>query len=147
MVIIHKAWVRLMDGTTQTGYLYSVHEDGIKITLDKSFDVINLITIDASTIQQLKIRRKGNVGRGVWIGAVTGASVGALLGYVSGDDGWFSKEAIATGGGIFGAVVGSGIGALIGTSRKYFKINGNITQYLSQLEVIRSYSLTPNSLE
>lgn len=144
-VIVHKVWVTLMDESKQMGYLYSAKEQEIKITKKNSMDINNLITIDASTIQLLKIRRKGKIGRGVWIGALSGLATGAIIGFLSGDDDpgilSFNAEAKATGLGLTFAVLGSGIGALAGTKKEKVEINGDLKLYKNKLSIIRSYSL------
>ena len=138
-----------MDGSkVMKGNLYSADKDGIKIIKGEPFDVSNLVSIEAKQIEKIKIRRKGQIGRGVWIGALTGASVGVIAGFVSGDDepGFFSatKEEKALGAGITFGVLGSGIGALIGTGKKKIILNGDPENYKNQLKTIQRYALMIN---
>lgn len=100
---IHKVWITMVDGSKVKGNLYSADEEIIRISNNNSFDVSNLISIEASKVNVIKIRRKGQVGKGVWVGALTGAGAGMLLGLVEGDDGFggFSKEVKAAAGAVF----------------------------------------------
>ena len=96
----------------------------------------------------IKIRRKGKVGRGVWIGAVSGMVVGALAGFADGDDPedqWFRSTASekALGLGLTGAVIGTGVGPLIASKKEIIIINGLFRNYEIKLKEIQSYSLKP----
>ena len=120
------------------------------------------ISIDASNIGIIKIRRKGKIGNGVLVGALTGSATGALIGLFSGDDpdttGGFSfygeevtwtnkgtkagEKALAIG--ISMAFVGSGVGAIIASKKEKIFINGDINNYNNQLEILKSYSMAIN---
>ncbi|MEJ7681209.1 MAG: hypothetical protein WKG06_25860 [Segetibacter sp.] len=91
-------------------------------TYDKiSYNVLNAVTI----------KRKGRVGRGILIGGLTGAGVGGLIGFASGNDPtqgcidcFTAVEKAAALGVIFG-VAGTAIGALAGAlKQKNSKSNG-----------------------
>jgi len=146
-VRVHKVWITLVDGTKMKGSLFSADKLGLKITNKNSFDVANLISIEARKIDNIKIRRKGQIGRGVWIGVLAGAATGVLIGFVSGDDEpgimSFTKESKAIGLGIAFGVLGTGVGALTATAKKKIIINGDTMNYERHLETIQSYSLQP----
>lgn len=141
----YKVWVKLMDGTKVKGILYSANERGVKIMNIASLDVSNLTSIESNSINLISLRRKGKVGKGVWVGGLTGASTGILLGIMSGDDdaGFinFSKEDKAIVGGITLGVLGTGVGALIATGKNKIRINGNNDMFEKQVDVIKNYSL------
>ena len=141
----YKVWVSLIDGSKEKGVLYLADKQGIKIMNNKSSNVGNLIFVEASKVNLIKIRRKGKIGKGVWIGALSGFSSGILLGLASGDDEpgilSFSKEDKAIAGGITLGVLGTGVGALVATGKKKIMIKGDNEMYKKQLEIISGYSL------
>lgn len=147
-VKLHKVWISLTDSSKVKGVLYSADENAIKIAKNYSMDVSNLTSINYQNIDILKIRRKGKVGKGAWIGALSGVGAGIILGLIDGDDepGWFSytKEEKALALGIYLGVVGTGIGALIATKKEKIAINGDNQNYEKMLKTIQSYSFTPN---
>ena len=139
----HKIWITQLDGSKVSGILYAADEGFVKIAQNNSLDVSNLTSINSEQIDFVKIRRKGKIGRGAWIGGVSGASFGVILGLATVDDGW--EGLVATGEGIFFGAIGTGIGAGIGAIKKKIQINGNIEVYKSHLLEIQSYSLVPKN--
>lgn len=78
------------------------------------------IELDILAIKQLKFRRKGSIGKGLLIGAISGMGVGAAIGFLSGDDPegtWIrftaADKAVAFGG--FMAIPGMIAGGIIGS--------------------------------
>jgi hypothetical protein len=141
----YKAWVTLNDETKVRGILYAASEDGL-IVLDKDL-ADSLVTVDATTIVMIKVRKKGNVGKGVLIGTAGGAALGAILGLAGGGDEddcyiWcFTAEEYALMGAVTLALPGAGVGALIGSSRKKFGINQNLDTYGYHLPELQGYAL------
>lgn len=137
----YKAWVTLSDDTRMKGTFYAAETDAL-ILMGEDLDEIK---IDPKIIKTIQIRRKGRVGRGVWIGALSGVVVGGIAGYASGDDepGFFSStaEEKALGNAILLSFPGAGIGALIGSARTIFAINGNYQTYLNSLSELEKYAL------
>ena len=127
---VHRAWVKLMDGTEVKGVLYAADSSGVKISSDISTNNIN--TISVNKIQEIRIRKKGKVGKGVLIGA----TLGAIIGLASGDDRYSKAD-----GAIVWGVIGAGVGALAGTSKKKIVVNGNAATYNNYLSLIQSYAL------
>ena len=80
----YKAWVTLMDESRVKGVLYDVKEDGILLMEDRASDTVAFLV--CTDIDVLKVRRKGKVGKGAWIGAASGALIGAVAGFAQGDD-------------------------------------------------------------
>ena len=72
----YKAWVTLINNKEVKGVLYSANEDGL-VLRDK--DLMDTIAIDAGTIEVIKLRSKGKVGRGALIGAASGLLAGAII--------------------------------------------------------------------
>ncbi|MDP2067369.1 MAG: hypothetical protein Q8K04_00240 [Lutibacter sp.] len=149
---VHKVWISLVKSSNIIkGNLYAVDENSVKIIDNKSFDLSNLQIISPSQIEKIKIRRKGKVGKGVWIGSLIGLGVGIFSGLVSPDDSdeWFGfspgEKVIINS--IFITPIGAGVGALIGLNKEVITINGDTESYKRQLDLLKSYSLMPNSKE
>ena len=138
---IHKVWVKTMDGIKTTGVLYSADEQSIKISKNNSFSNSNLIVIESEKIDFIKIRRKGKVGKGAWIGAASGAGFGVAIGMAT--DSGELKSVVATVSGLFFGIVGTGVGAIVGSNKKKIQINGDSELYLSNLSFLQSASLLP----
>ena len=128
-----------MDQSKVIGVLYSADDESIKVSENNSFDISNLTTISGEQINILRIRRKGKIGKGAWIGAVSGAGTGVILGLISESDGW--EGVVATGAGFMLGIVGTGVGAGVGAIKKRIDINGNIDTYKNYSNEIQSYSL------
>ncbi|RXP54274.1 hypothetical protein EC396_09425 [Lutibacter sp. HS1-25] len=135
----HKVWITLMDQSKVKGVLYSADDESIKISENNSLDISNLTTVSGEQINTLKIRRKGKIGKSIWIGAVSGVGTGVILGLATESDGW--EGVVATGAGFTLGVVGTGIGAGVGAIKKRININGNMDTYKTYSNEIQSYSL------
>ena len=153
----YKVWVTLMNDTKVKGVLFSANEEGI-LLLDYNL-VDTMAYLNQAKIDVLKFRRKGNVGKGAWIGAVSGATLGAIIGFAGGeeesetvclpflvcvetDPPSAAENALAYGIGL--AVPGTAIGALIGSGRKKYELNGDSSKYLGYLQELRTYALHQN---
>lgn len=136
----YKAWVTYTDDIRIRGTFYSADSDGLILMGED----LNEIRIDPKTVKTISFRRKGSVGKGIWIGALSGAVAGGIAGYASGDDepgllSWTAEEK-AVGNAIFFSFPGAGIGALFGTKRTIYDINGEYQTYLTLLDELNSYS-------
>jgi len=140
---LYKVWITLINDTKVQGHLYAADDTSIKITEYNSLDVSNLTTIDSKHIDIIKMRRKGKIGKGAWIGAISGAGIGVITGLATEDSNW--QGAVATGEGIIFGIIGTGVGAAIGAIKKKIQINGNSEVYKSHLLEIQSYSLIPKN--
>lgn len=140
---IYRAWITLTDGTTVNGALTSATADGLVVLDWNNRDTV--AELEPAQIKVLKFRRKGATGRGAWIGAVSGAAVGLLIGFVDGDDqdGWFAMtaEQKAVGAGIGLAIPGTFVGMIIGSLPKRMVIKGDRDTYLGFLPEINTYLL------
>lgn len=145
---IYKIWVLKIDGSKEKGFFYKANEKGITVSKSKSLDASNLILVEAENISLIKVRRKGAIGKGAGIGFLSGAAVGAGMGFAQGDDepGWFSltKEDKAVGIGVALGLLGTGVGAIAGTGTKKIPIYGDLETYLTQLNSLINYDLIPN---
>lgn len=141
---VYKVWVTKMDGSKQKGFFYAADEKGITISKSKTPDKSKLVLVEAKSINIIKIRRKGAVGKGAGIGFLSGAAVGAIIGFADGDEFLFPKEAKAGIAGAFIGVIGTGVGAIVGTGKKKILIDGNAETYRIQLNSLTNYTLTRN---
>ncbi len=143
----HKVWIKQMDNSTVIkGFLYSADDDSVKISKTiAGIDSTSVIRVDAERINLIKLRRKGRIGRGIGIGAASGALLGGILGLADGDDepGWFSatKEEKAVGGGVLLFIPGAAVGAGVGAIKKKIVIEGNMENYRKKIVELRTYSL------
>lgn len=144
-VKIYKTWVSLMDESEIHGILYQLKDSSILVTNMKMEESQE---IDIKDIQKIKIRRKNSIGRGAIIGGASGLVVGGLIGYMNGDDEdsdnglnfiAMSAEEKAVSSGILFMTLGAGTGILIGTIKKKFDINGNISNYNKNIQQLRKY--------
>jgi len=140
---IHKVWVNSMDGSKTKGVLYSADEQSINISKNNSLSNSNLIIIDCEKIDIIKIRRKGKVGKGAWIGAASGAGFGVAIGMAT--DSGELKSVVATASGLFLGIIGTGVGAAVGSIKKKIKINGNSELFINNLSFLQSISLVPEN--
>ena len=126
----YKVILKTKDGQFITGNLNSISNTSLSMS-DKK---INMQSYDIEKIIDLKIYKKGSVGRGAIIGFLTGAITGFVIGMASGDDDpkqWFamtSSEKAFTGGILLGGA-GALTGALLGLIHKKITINGQKEKY------------------
>ncbi len=133
----YKIWVTLLDETKVKGTLYGVNEDQLVLVGGD----LNQVIITPESIETIKLRRTGKIGRGAWIGAAIGTATGALVGLATNDRDEFLGDPIysMTGGGIVGLIIGTGVGIGIGTGKEKFVINGDESAFRLQLPVLREY--------
>lgn len=131
----YKIWVTLVDGTTIKGTFYDASKDTLVILgKDLKQDLIS-----PNTIEVIKLRREGKVGRGAWIGAVTGTVAGALTGLITDDGEGFGAEYSVLSGGIVGLPIGTAVGIGSSMGRKKFAIKGELSAYLGHLPELQKY--------
>ncbi len=152
----YKIWITKINQTKVKGILYFADEKGINIYTNKAHNDSNMRCVEAKNIDEIKIRRRGKIGTGLWVGALSGFAVGGLVGLASGDSpdktvdtGWFgtyTNEGTSSGTkamvtGVISIILGAGIGAIIASKKYNISINGNFETYKNQLNKIKSYSL------
>lgn len=132
----YKVWVTLMDGTNIRGTLFAAHQDQFVILGE------NLATLafDPVNLKEIKVRRRGNVGKGAWIGALSGAVVGGVAGLAGGDVGFIDAEAIGAGYAILGATLGTLTGMAIGSGKEEYLLNGDRKVYIAYLHELQQYA-------
>jgi hypothetical protein len=158
------------NGSKQTGYLGYINDSILYVSTTQvavnqpAQHISKRSALDFSQIRWVHLKRKGSVGRGILIGAISGLAAGAIVGLVSGDDPSCQRSAsdpnqyniysgfgysmcsafsISAGekaviGGTLGMVTGGLIGGIIGAvARKKFSINGSKEKFKAmQLSVL-----------
>lgn len=143
-VKIYNAIVRL---TTQkqkvVGVLRAVDDSTVHLKVSAGS-----LRINARVIRSITIKRKGNVGRGAFGGAMGGLFIGGLIGFSSGDDepcAWcftYTAEEKALAGAVLGGGIGALIGMVFGSSRKeYVAIDGVPAVFKAHEDLLRTYTL------
>ena len=139
----YKAWVTLINRTDKVkGFLYAVNDSSIVVSASSDLvtdqytaSLNNSLAI--ANIKKIRLRKKGNIGRGYIIGTSIGIVAGILL--ASGEGDGFTTFAVAGMMGIVGSVVGTGVGGLSGTKR--YTIDGNQEKFLKYRQELKTLSL------
>lgn len=140
---IYKTWVSLNEEPFKIkGVLYELKDSSILVSnsviiKDYSTNRFETINLHMNSIETIKTRRNNGIGRGVWIGAVSGFVIGGLVGLVGFPDDPLAAPFYCN----IGAAAGTGIGALVGSFKVKIPINGNINNYNKQKNKLRKYSL------
>jgi hypothetical protein len=132
----YKVWVTLLDETNIRGTFYAAHQDRFVI-LGEDLAQLEFVPED---LQKIKVRRQGNVGKGAWIGALSGAVIGGVAGLAGGDVAFMDAEAIGAGYAILGATIGTLTGLAIGSGKEEYIIKGDRNVYISYLPVLKHYA-------
>ena len=122
------------------GYIHSVTDSGMNLMDVKQpvytpVDKSALFQVSPDMIEAIKIRKKGQAAKGLGIGLVAGAGIGALIGLASyqdpGPDAFFDfgPGLSALGGAIVGTIVGGITGGAVGSKSKKFKLKGDKQSY------------------
>lgn len=144
---IYKTWVSLNNEPFKIkGVLYELKDSSISISssvviedyIENNFETMNLHIYNIKSIQT---RRKNSIGRGIWIGAVSGFATGGLLTLLYGvGDFWDFHDGTLMAG-VPLAVIGAGIGALVGSIKIEIPINGSMDRYNLKKKKLKKYSL------
>jgi hypothetical protein len=121
---------------------------------DSSVQLVDLTgkyiqSVSYKDIEKIRIRRKGSTGRGILIGAGTGALLGIIVGAVTykppEPSGWIptydpGPTATAAAVGVFGGLVGLITGAILGSiPAKAFKLNHDKLKFSESAPEIEKY--------
>lgn len=139
---VYKVWIALNNQEDLKGYLTALNETSVVIVEGVGMEPKE---IEISSIERLKFRSKGKIGRGIAIGAGAGLALGVIGGYSSGDDepGFlaFSAEEKAIGAGMTMLSMGAGVGAIIGALKTNFKLDGKLENYNRYRKEMNKYVL------
>lgn len=145
---------RIIDtnGNKSEGYLHSVTDSGMylmnfKKPVYSATDRSNLFSVDPQLIKSVTVKRKGQGGKGLAIGLLSGAIAGALIGRASytepGPEAWFDfgPALDAIGGAVIGSLLGGVVGASISSGAKKYKIDGRKESFRTmQLHIYKRLS-------
>jgi hypothetical protein len=129
------ARVLYKNGTVVGGQLLRASRDSLIILKGRRLLHISVV---ASEIKRIKIRRKRSIGQGAALGAMAGALVGGLIGYASYTPPDCRKSFLcidfgpgpeAAVGAVLGGMLGAALGTAVGAAGKRFKIDGHQDQY------------------
>ena len=98
------------------------------------------IELKISTIELIETRKRNRIGMGVLIGAVSGFTVGGLIGLTRGDDAEHTTGQKALIGGASLAIPGALVGLLVGSVKVVIPIEGSFLRYKDQRRKLQSYS-------
>jgi hypothetical protein len=139
--LVYKAFILTESQTYRTaGILQEVRDSSIIITSKKKE-----IEIRSDQILEIKIRRKGAVGRSAGNGAIVGLGTGVIAGFISGGDNPDNLFAYSAGekAVIFGLILsapGALVGSIFGMSYKEkIKINFNQTIFQDKKLTLKKY--------
>ena len=149
---IYKTWISLTSEPFNiSGVLYEVKDSSILVSSsfkkeDYHSDSFEIVELQIRNIEEIKVRKKNNIGKGAWVGALFGLGVGGIIGMISGDDppGSLISYSAADKAMMMGfslAVIGSGAGTLIGLKKKKIPINGNLENYYFNKSKLKEYSI------
>lgn len=151
---IYRCWV-YFEGSTPVyeGVLLSTSDSAIQVLPNAKRHTLLLaatqtpISIPATAIKEIRFRSKGSPGRGALFGALIGVTTGAIVGFADGDDeGTFftlSAEDKALIGSTLLLLPGTAIGAVVGSVKKKFNIQGNLSAYQNARSSLQQYALQP----
>jgi hypothetical protein len=141
----YKAWVTLINQNDKVkGYLYAVNDSSIVVSssselLADEYSASLNNTIAVANIKKIRLRKKGNVGKGYIIGTSIGIVTGIILGATASEGDGFSTLAAAGMMGIVGSVIGTGVGSISGAKR--YNIDGNQDTFLISQQELKTLSL------
>ena len=142
----YRSWIKLnYKSPVMEGMLQQINDSSIQLLRIDHFPVRNkkdnLTTISTSSIESIKVRRKGSIGKGMLIGGVTGAIIGALVSMSVANQndkstGIYVYPIMITGCGV-------GLGALFGSIKIKITINGNQDNFNYSKQELTKYSNHP----
>lgn len=142
---LYKTWVKKTDSKTRlVGILYQVEDNKLQISNSfeqKAYDLnqFDYQDVYAHEIEKIKLRRKGNIGRGALTGIVSGFVTGALI--------VGSAEELPLLGGILLGMAGGIVGAVLGSLQIRIPINGSQQNFNANKVRLQGYSFQDKSRE
>lgn len=157
---IYKAWAGNIDRKV-VGALYEVTDSSLKISNSMNLahyetGEFKYVDVYARDIETIKLRRKGRIGRGILIGAISGFFTGAIIGLIAGDDDCESEVGLASffchafattaeqkalSTGAFLGVTGGLVGAVVGSIKIKIPINGTPDNFASNRKRLMRLSI------
>jgi hypothetical protein len=142
----YRVWINMLEEPYEVqGTLYKLNDSSLVVSHYKTFTefiIYNNPTIELQikNIDQIGIRKKNRVLKGILIGGVSGFAAGSLIGLSRGDDEDLTAEQKAIRGGITLGIPGALVGMLIGSVKIVIPIETNIGSYKTQRNKLQQYS-------
>jgi hypothetical protein len=150
---IYKTWISLNnESKTVKGVLYSITDSSLLVSTslvkeDYTNGNFQTTTLNFKNIDLVKTRSKNRVLKGALIGTVSGFFLGAIIGFIEGDDN--PDEVLvpstaaqnALGNGVVLAIGGAGIGTLCGLIKIKIPINGSMSNFNSNKRKLAKYAI------
>jgi hypothetical protein len=156
---IYKTWIKPFGEHHETkGVLFEIMDSSVVVSnsLNKTdyyqgkYDVSK---VDIRNIDVVKMRKKNNIGKGILIGGVSGATVGGIIGVIgwkrSHNNAWQEAGNAINNGlivtvGILTTITGFFIGAVIGSARTKIQVHGSQKQFEENKSLLNDYSVKYN---
>jgi hypothetical protein len=139
----YHAWVKIYNKNRLTeGMLYDIKDSSISVSI--SYPVMfrnrneSITTIPVNSIEDIKLRRNGSIGKGILIGGLTGILFGALISYS-----YAQKDSKGTGVYVYPIMVtgcGVGLGAMFGSIKIKIPIHGNQDNFNYKKQELNRYA-------
>ena len=136
---IYQSWTQLLnENSTRAGVLYQLKDSSILISnslaeYDYYTNNFEVREFNINTIERIVLRRKGSVGKGAWIGALSGFVFGTLVGVAAGSNAYdpfgVVKPGYGLAGGLLGTLFGVSFGAIFGSIKTNIHIGGQFDNY------------------
>ena len=128
------------------GFLKSINDTSLQLSRRRipfsNNDTLNVpgTIYHYMDIEQMKVWKYGKVGRGIGLGTLAGAGIGAIIGLISYQktESWFDfgPGFSALTGALVGAIPGAIFGTVIGIQKLKFNINRNKSNFNDMRKVV-----------
>jgi len=138
-----------LNGTKVVGEIYKTADSGISILRNSSPQRVDTVHAPVNNIDIIKIRRKGNTGKGWFYGGLAGGVTGTVIGlmiplkqtnFILPHRAFEQTGNVLAGLGI-GAISGGLLGVLISSASIKIRVHGNKKVYGDKRKAIIRYSL------
>ena len=142
----YRVWITLVDEPFEVdGILYELKDSSLLMSNYKTYDnfiIDNNPTIELkiSNIELIEARKRNRLGMGILIGAVSGFTVGSLIGLTRGNDAEYTSGQKALIGGASLAIPGALVGLLVGSVKVVIPLEGSFLKYKEQRQKLQHYS-------
>lgn len=142
----YKVWITLADKPYEVnGTLYELRDSTLLVSHYKTFsefivDDSPTIELHINNIDLIETRKRNRIGMGILIGAVSGFTVGGIIGLTRAADDEQTTGQKALIGGASLAIPGALVGLLVGSVKVVIPIEGNFIKYKDQRLKLQKYS-------
>ena len=142
----YRVWITLVDEPFEVdGILYELKDSSLLMSNYKTYkdfivDNNPIIELKISNIELIEARKRNRLGMGILIGAVSGFTVGGLIGLTRGNDAEYTTGQKALIGGASLAIPGALVGLLVGSVKVVIPLEGSFLKYKEQRQKLQHYS-------